>query len=130
MTRNMFFKIATDPEVDPSKCIVALSCVNQAIKDGHEVNVFFASLAVKLLQKEYINTLDERIGTPDGFCMELMGYAVVHAKGVYCSTGSQAAVGVTPDNSEGIFVEGLNLHWSGPPGVIQLAAASDVQMIY
>ena len=130
MSKNMFFKIVTDPEVDPRKCIVGMACANQAINDGHQVSVFFASFAVKLLQKEYITALDGRVGTPEGFCLDILGDLVKNAEGIYCSTGSQAIVGLTPENSDGVFVEGLDLIWSGPPGVIQLAANSEVQMIY
>ena len=64
MSKNMFFKIVTDPEVDPRKCIVGMACANQAINDGHNVNVFFASFGVKLLQSDYISKLDSSVGTP------------------------------------------------------------------
>ncbi|MBT3440962.1 MAG: hypothetical protein HON05_06000 [Euryarchaeota archaeon] len=130
MSKNMFFKIVTDPEVDPRKCIVGMACANQAINDGHNVNVFFASFGVKLLQSDYISKLDSSVGTPEGFCLGILKELVKNAEGIYCSTGSQAVVGLTPENSDGMFVEGLDLIWSGPPGVIQLAADSEVQMVY
>ena len=108
----MFFKIVTDPEVDPRKCIVGMACANQAINDGHNVNVFFASFGVKLLQSDYISKLDSSVGTPEGFCLGILKELVKNAEGIYCSTGSQAVVGLTPENSDGMFVEGLDLIWS------------------
>ena len=52
------------------------------------------------------------------------------AEGIYCSTGSQAAVGVTVDDANGVLVEGLDLNWSGPPGVIALSSDADVSLTY
>ena len=54
------------------------------------------------------------------------------AKNIYCSTGSQAANGVTKENADSILLTGYQdwMTWSGPPGVIALSAKSDVQLVY
>ena len=140
---------STDPDVDPRKCIVGLACTAQAIADGHEVVVFFASHAVKLLQSEYINTFDPKVAegqievehwtkSPEvvanarekGISRSFLDVLLAGAEGIYCSTGSQAVVGVTPENASDVLVEGLEMNWSGPPGVIALSAASEVSLSF
>ena len=140
---------STDPDVDPRKCIVGLACTAQAIADGHEVVVFFASHAVKLLQSEYINTFDAKVAegqievehwtkSPEvvanarekGISRSFLDVLLTGAEGIYCSTGSQAVVGVTPENASDVLVEGLEMNWSGPPGVIALSAASEVSFSF
>ena len=140
---------STDPDVDPRKCIVGLACTAQAIADGHEVVVFFASHAVKLLQSEYINTFDAKVAegqievehwtkSPEvvanarekGISRSFLDVLLTGAEGIYCSTGSQAVVGVTPENASEVLVEGLEMNWSGPPGVIALSAASEVSFSF
>jgi len=140
---------STDPDVDPRKCIVGLACTAQAIADGHEVVVFFASHAVKLLQSEYINTFDPKVAegqievehwtkSPEvvanarekGISRSFLDVLLAGAEGIYCSTGSQAVVGVTPENASDVLVEGLEMNWSGPPGVIALSAASEVSFSF
>ena len=140
---------STDPDVDPRKCIVGLACTAQAIADGHEVVVFFASHAVKLLQSEYINTFDAKVAegqievehwtkSPEvvanarekGISRSFLDVLLAGAEGIYCSTGSQAVVGVTPENASEVLVEGLEMNWSGPPGVIALSAASEVSLSF
>jgi hypothetical protein len=54
--------ISTDPEIDPRKCVVGIACAAQAVQDGHRVNVFFASHAVRLLQTNYITNIDGKVG--------------------------------------------------------------------
>jgi len=44
---------------------------------------------------------------------------------IACSTGSQAVVGVTPDNADDVLVAGLGMEWSGPPGVVAMSAEAD-----
>ena len=130
MSKRYFFQISTDPDVDPRKCAIAMACAAQAVSDGHSVNVFFASHAVKLLQSEFIGGMDERVSQEPGFCRGMLGALMDGAEGIYCSTGSQAAVGVTVDNANGVLVEGLDLNWSGPPGVIALSSDADVSLTY
>jgi predicted peroxiredoxin len=149
MSKSYFMMFSTDPDVDPRKCIVGLACTAQAIADGHEVVVFFASHAVKLLQSEYINTFDAKVAegqievehwtkSPEvvanarekGISRSFLDVLLTGAEGIYCSTGSQAVVGVTPENASDVLVEGLEMNWSGPPGVIALSAASEVSFSF
>ena len=149
MSKSYFMMFSTDPDVDPRKCIVGLACTAQAIADGHEVVVFFASHAVKLLQSEYINTFDPKVAegqievehwtkSPEvvanarekGISRSFLDVLLAGAEGIYCSTGSQAVVGVTPENASDVLVEGLEMNWSGPPGVIALSAASEVSLSF
>ncbi len=149
MSKSCFMMFSTDPDVDPRKCIVGLACTAQAIADGHEVVVFFASHAVKLLQSEYINTFDAKVAegqievehwtkSPEvvanarekGISRSFLDVLLAGAEGIYCSTGSQAVVGVTPENASDVLVEGLEMNWSGPPGVIALSAASEVSFSF
>ena len=37
---TFFVMFSTDPDVDPSKCVVGLACVAQAVADGHQVQAF------------------------------------------------------------------------------------------
>ena len=149
MSKSYFMMFSTDPDVDPRKCIVGLACTAQAIADGHEVAAFFASHAVKLLQSEYINTFDAKVAegqievehwtkSPEvvanarekGISRSFLDVLLAGAEGIYCSTGSQAVVGVTPENASDVLVEGLEMNWSGPPGVIALSAASEVSFSF
>ena len=149
MSKSYFMMFSTDPDVDPRKCIVGLACTAQAIADGHEVVVFFASHAVKPLQSEYINTFDAKVAegqievehwtkSPEvvanarekGISRSFLDVLLTGAEGIYCSTGSQAVVGVTPENASDVLVEGLEMNWSGPPGVIALSAASEVSFSF
>ena len=149
MSKSYFMMFSTDPDVDPRKCLVGLACTAQAIADGHEVVVFFASHAVKLLQSEYINTFDAKVAecqievehwtkSPEvvanarekGISRSFLDVLLTGAEGIYCSTGSQAVVGVTPENASEVLVEGLEMNWSGPPGVIALSAASEVSFSF
>jgi len=83
--KNFFFKIVTDPNVDPRKCAVGMACAAQAVRDGHNVEIFFAS---------------------------------------------QAVVGVTPDDPDQVLIQGYNLNWSSPQGVVALSCSSEVQLVY
>ena len=49
---TFFVMFSTDPDVDPRKCVVGLACAAQAVADGHQVQAFFASNAVRLLKEE------------------------------------------------------------------------------
>ncbi len=125
MSKLYFVLFSTDPEVDPRKCAVGMSCASQIASDGHTIDVFFAAHAVRLLHTDYINALDEQAGQAPGSCRAILDSLVASARGIYCSTGSQALVGVTPDNAGSVLVPGLELHWSGPPGVSTLSASAD-----
>jgi predicted peroxiredoxin len=130
MSKRYFVQISTDPDVDPRKCAVGMACAAQAVTDGHFVNVFFASHAVKLLQAAYIDALDERVSQGSGQCLNMLQTLIDGTEGIYCSTGSQAVVGVNQDNAHEVLVGGYDLNWSGPPGVVSLSSEADVVLTY
>ena len=129
MSKHFFIKFVTSPDVDPFKCLVGLGCAAQAINDGHKVDIFFAAAAVQMLHAEYLSTLDKAIDAPAGMCQGFIETIKNGANGIHCSTQSQAHYGVSQDSPEAL-IEGVNLNWSGPPGVIDLAANADVTMMY
>lgn len=126
---KFFVMFSTDPDVDPRKCVVGLACAAQAVSDGHEVRTFFASHSVKLLHANYIDAIDARVGMPDGASRALVDQLASGAS-IACSTGSQAVVGVTPDNADDVLVGGLDLEWSGPPGVVAMSAQADTTLSF
>ena len=132
MSKKFFIKIVTDPHVDLRKCVVGIACAAQAINDGHDVDVFFAADGVKMIHADYIRRINEQGNFPDGMIFNMLSVITEGASNVYCSTGSQAANGVTKENADEILLEGYSdwMTWSGPPGVIQLSAQSDVQLVY
>ena len=121
--------ISTDPEVDPRKCAVGLACAGEAVTSGHDVQVFFASHAVQLLQGQFIDGLDDRVGMPSGTCRTMMETLIDGAK-IACSTGSQAVVGVTPEYAAEVLLDIDSLAWSGPPGVVAMSAAADLVLSF
>ena len=132
MSKKFFVKIVTDPDVDLRKCVVGLACAAQAINDGYEVDMFFASDGVKMLNSKYIRGVNESGTLPEGLIFGMIKTITEGAKNIYCSTGSQAANGVTKENADSILLTGYQdwMTWSGPPGVITLSAESDVQLVY
>jgi len=132
MSKKFFIKIVTDPDVDLRKCIVGIACAAQAINDGHDVDVFFAADGVKMIHADYIRGINEQGNFPDGMIFNMLSVITEGASKIYCSTGSQAANGVTKENADDMLLEGYSdwMTWSGPPGVIELSAASDVQLVY
>ena len=129
MSKNFFIKFVTSPDVDPFKCLVGLGCAAQAINDGHKVDIFFAAAAVQMLHEEYLSKLDKAIDAPAGMCQSFIETIKNGANGIHCSTQSQAHFGVSQDSPEAL-IDGVSLNWSGPPGVIALAANADVTMMY
>jgi len=132
MSKKFFVKIVTDPDVDLRKCVVGIACAAQAINDGHDVDVFFAANGVKMLSAGFIENLNNSGMLPSGMISNMMKTVSNGAVNVYCSTGSQAANGVTPENAAEKLLAGYDnwMTWSGPPGVISLSAKSDVQLVY
>ncbi len=132
MSKKFFVKIVTDPDVDLRKCVVGIACAAQAINDGHDVDVFFAANGVKMLNAGFIENLNNSGMLPSGMISNMMETVSNGAANVYCSTGSQAANGVTPENAAQKLLAGYDnwMTWSGPPGVISLSAKSDVQLVY
>ena len=132
MSKRIFVKILTDPDVDLRKCVVGLACAAQAVNDGHILDIFFASNGVKLLQNQYLESINGILNLPEGMSMKLMKTVIEGAENIYCSTGSQEANGIHADNAEGILIDGWDkwMTWSGPPGVIELSINSDTQLVY
>ena len=132
MSKKFFVKIVTDPDVDLRKRVVGLACAAQAISDGYEVDMFFAADGVKMLNSKYISGINESGTLPEGMIFGMIKTITEGAKNIYCSTGSQAANGVTKENADSILLTGYQdwMTWSGPPGVIALSAESDVQLVY
>ena len=126
---KFFVMFSTDPDVDPRKGVVGLACATQAVSDGHQVQTFFASHSVKLLQVDYINEIDSKAGMPDGASRALLDQLASGAS-IACSTGSQAVVGVNPDNADEVLVGGLDLEWSDPPGVVAMSALADTTLSF
>ncbi|MGA0380707.1 MAG: hypothetical protein ACO3NJ_07925 [Candidatus Poseidoniaceae archaeon] len=132
MSKKFFIKIVTNPEVDLSKCIVGIACAAQAVNDGYDVDVFFAADGVKMIHADFINGINKQGRLPDGMIFQMMKTVTDGASNVYCSTGSQAMNGVTKENADTMLLEGYSdwMTWSGPPGVIELSATSDIQLVY
>ena len=130
MAKTYFVMITTDPEIDPRKCMVGVACAAQAAKDGHDVHVFFASHAVRLLQTDYIGAIDNRAGETEGTGRAFMDTLLQNAASVHCSAGSQAVVGVTKENAADLLIGGYDLQWGGPPMVVQLSSSADIALTF
>ncbi len=129
MSRKYFFKFVSEPKNDSVKSIVGLACVGQAISDGHDVSVFFAAAGTRLLDASFIDELNQEMGPDSKFISDLMEQIISNAT-LYCSF---ASVKATLGHSEGdgaLIVPDDKIKWSGPPGVIELSAASEVQLVY
>ena len=129
MTKSVFVKFVSEPKNDSLKTIVGIACAAQAIDDGHEVSVFFAGSATRLLDGKYIGELNREMG-PDSTIVSDMLNKIFDNAVVYCSF---ASVKATLGHSEGdgaLNIADDKITWSGPPGVIKLATSSDVQLTY
>ena len=129
MSRNYFVKFVSEPKNDVIKTIVGIACAARAIAEGHEVSVFFAAAGTRLLDPGYIEGLNEEMGSGSTAVSDMMGVITENAT-LYCSF---ASVKATLGHSEGdgaLIVPDDKIKWSGPPGVIELSAASEVQLVY
>jgi len=129
MSRKYFVKFVSEPKNDTVKTIVGVACTARAIAEGHEVSVFFAAAGTRLLDPGYIEELNEEMGPDSTMISDMMGVIIENAT-LYCSF---ASVKATLGHSEGdgaLIVADDKIEWSGPPGVIELSAASDVQLVY
>lgn len=129
MSRKYFVKFVSEPKNDTVKTIVGVACAARAIAEGHEVSVFFAAAGTRLLDPGYIEELNEEMGPDSTVISDMMGVIIENAT-LYCSF---ASVKATLGHSEGdgaLIVADDKIEWSGPPGVIELSAASDVQLVY
>ena len=111
------------------KSVVGLACAAQAVSDGHDVNVFFAAAGTRLLSPDYIEELNKELGAPvpmvSKFMETIIGGATLH-----CSFASVKAVLGHSEGDGALVVADDRIEWSGPPGVIALATASEVQLTY
>ena len=122
-------KFVSEPRNDTIKTIVGVACAARAIEDGHDVSVFFAAAGTRLLDPSYIGELNEEMGTDSTMVSDMIGTITENAT-LYCSF---ASVKATLGHSEGdgaLIVPDDRIKWSGPPGVIELSSASEVQLVY
>ena len=129
MDNSIFVKFVSDPALDRMKSIVGLACAAQAVNDGHKVSVFFAAAGVRFLDAAFLLDLETEMGPEStmihGFMDTLLGGADLH-----CSFGSVKAVLGHEEGDGALYVPDDNIAWSGPPGVIALSTASNVQLVY
>ena len=129
MSRKYFVKFVSEPRNDTIKTIVGVACAARAISEGHEVSVFFAAAGTRLLEPTYIEELNKEMGEDSTVVSDMMGTITENAS-LYCSF---ASVKATLGHSEGdgaLIVPDDKIKWSGPPGVIELSSASEVQLVY
>ena len=129
MSRKYFVKFVSEPRNDTIKTIVGVACAARAISEGHEVSVFFAAAGTRLLDPDYIEELNKEMGEGSTVVSDMMGTITENAT-LYCSF---ASVKATLGHSEGdgaLIVPDDKIKWSGPPGVIELSSASEVQLVY
>ena len=129
MSRKYFVKFVSEPRNDTIKTIVGIACAARAISESHEVSVFFAAAGTRLLEPAYIEELDKEMGEDSTVVSDMMGTITENAT-LYCSF---ASVKATLGHSEGdgaLIVPDDKIKWSGPPGVIELSSASEVQLVY
>ena len=128
MSRKYFVKFVSEPRNDTIKTIVGVACAARAISEGHEVSVFFAAAGTRLLEPAYIEELNKEMGEDSTVVSDMMGTITENAT-LYCSF---ASVKATLGHSEGdgaLIVPDDKIKWSGPPGVIELSSASEVQLV-
>ena len=129
MSRKYFVKFVSEPRNDTIKTVVGVACAARAISEGHEVSVFFAAAGTRLLEPAYIEELNKEMGEGSTVVSDMMGTITENAT-LYCSF---ASVKATLGHSEGdgaLIVPDDKIKWSGPPGVIELSSASEVQLVY
>ena len=129
MSKKYFVNFVSEPNNDIMKTIVGIACTARAITDGHEVSVFFAASGTRLLDPDFIKELDKEMG-PDSKAITEMIEVIISKATLYCSF---ASVKATLGHSEGdgaLIVPDENIKWSGPPGVIELSSASEIQLMY
>ncbi len=129
MSKKYFFKFVSEPKNDPVKSIVGIACTAQAIADGHDVSVFFAAAGTRLLDPEYIDELNQEMGPNSKVVTEMMDKISNNAT-LYCSWASVKATLGYVEGDGALIVSDDNITWSGPPGVIELSAASEIQLVY
>lgn len=129
MGKSVFVNFVSEPKNDTIKSIVGLACAAQAIQDGHQVSVFFAAAGTRFLDPSYIKELDAEMGADTSMITNFME-VIVSGATLYCSSASVKAVLGHSEGDGALFVADDRIEWSGPPGVIALATAADVQLVY
>ena len=129
MSRKYFVKFVSEPNNDLMKTIVGIACTARAIEDGHEVSVFFAASGTRLLDTTYIKQLNKEMGPESSIVSDMMDTITAKAT-LYCSFASvKATLGIS-EGDGALIVRDDEIEWSGPPGVVQLASKSEVQLVY
>ena len=129
MSRKYFVKFVSEPRNDTIKTILGVACAARAISEGHDVSVFFAAAGTRLLEPAYIEELNKEMGEDSTAVSDMMGTITENAT-LYCSF---ASVKATLGHSEGdgaLIIPDDKIKWSGPPGVIELSSASEIQLVY
>ena len=129
MGKSVFVKFVSEPRNDPIKSVVGLACAAQAVKDGHDVSVFFAAAGTRLLDASHLKDLDQEMGGDEQMVTGFVKVLIENAE-LYCSFGSVKAVLGHQEGDGALIVPDDDIQWSGPPGVIALATASEVQLTY
>ena len=129
MSRKYFVKFVSEPRNDTIKTIVGVACAARAISEGHEVSVFFAAAGTRLLEPAYIEELNKEMGEDSTVVSDMMGTITENAT-LYCSFASVKATLGHSEGDEALIVPDDKIKWSGPPGVIELSSASEVQLVY
>ena len=129
MGKKVFIKFVSEPKHDMMKTIVGIACAAQAIKDGHEVSVFFAAAGTRVLDPAFIQELDHLMGADSTIVTQFIETIISGAQ-LACSLASVKMVLGFSQGDGALIVPDDRIEWSGPPGVIALATASDVQLTY
>ena len=129
MGKSIFVNFVSAPANDRMKSIVGLACAAQAVNDGHNVSVFFAAAGVRFLDAAFLTELEAEMG-PDSTMVHGFMDALLAGADLHCSFGSVKAVLGHAEGDGALFISDDKIAWSGPPGVIALATASDVQLMY
>ena len=129
MSKKYFVKFVSEPRNDTIKTIVGVACAARAISEGHEVSVFFAAAGTRLLDPAYIEELNKEMGEGSTVVSDMMGSITENAT-LYCSFASVKATLGHSEGDSALIVPDDKIKWSGPPGVIELSSASEVQLVY
>ena len=129
MSKKYFIKFVSEPKNDIMKTIVGIACTARAITEGHEVSVFFAASGTRVLEPSFIEELDREIGPDSKVVTEMMGVITSNAT-LYCSFASVKATLGHNEGDGALIVPDDKIKWSGPPGVIELSSASEIQLVY
>ncbi len=132
--KKYFIKVSTDPMTNASSGLLAVAIASEAINQGHEVILFFAGDATKMLHKDVINNLHTVTFHGNGKAGEMAKAAIINvANGggeIHVSEGSAMTYGITKENYKSYIFEDLEINWSYPKQVIELSSKSDLVFSY